>query len=88
MVSLSIVVNQRARPIIKKKTGITRLRRWERAKRLGLDPPEEVKQIIERHGATSEYNERYVLSINLHLFITPLCCSLWTGHLSGIVSTR
>ena len=48
-----------------KKTGITRLKRWERAKQDGLDPPEEVKQIIERHGATSECNKRYVKSLGV-----------------------
>ena len=37
-------------------TGITRLQRWERAAKLGLDPPPEVPQLIQRHGADSMMN--------------------------------
>lgn len=37
-------------------TGITRLQRYERAVRLGLDPPPEVPQLVARHGADSQFN--------------------------------
>ena len=40
------------------RTGITRLKRWERAKKLNLNPPEEIKEIILQHGV--EYNDRCV----------------------------
>lgn len=40
--------------------GISRLMRWERAKRLGLNPPQEVKQIIQQLASSdSTSNERY-----------------------------
>ncbi|CAI8023457.1 DNA polymerase delta subunit 4 [Geodia barretti] len=37
--------------------GISRLMRWERAQRLCLNPPEEVRRIILQHGSDSKYNE-------------------------------
>lgn len=36
--------------------GITRLQRWERAAKFGLQPPQEVKDILERRGAESTAN--------------------------------
>ena len=41
-------------------TGISRLERWERAKKLGLNPPEEIKVILERH-TDPEYTERFAV---------------------------
>ena len=35
--------------------GITRLERWERAARHGLNPPADVKDIVERHKDDPEY---------------------------------
>ncbi|PRW60138.1 DNA polymerase delta subunit 4 [Chlorella sorokiniana] len=37
-------------------TGITRLQRWERAAKLGLDPPPEVPAIVRRHGEDTSFN--------------------------------
>ncbi|GBF91498.1 hypothetical protein Rsub_04238 [Raphidocelis subcapitata] len=37
-------------------TGMTRLERWERASRLGLQPPEEVRRILVAAGADSPAN--------------------------------
>ncbi len=37
-------------------TGITRLQRWERAAKLGLDPPPEVPAIVQRHGVDTTFN--------------------------------
>ena len=39
--------------------GISRLERWERAKRLGRDPPVAVKQLIQQHSGKAQYTERY-----------------------------
>jgi len=38
-------------------TGITRLQRWERAASLGLNPPPEVPQLVQRYGADSSFNK-------------------------------
>lgn len=38
-------------------TGITRLQRWERAQKLGLDPPAEVPAIVRRHGEDTSFNK-------------------------------
>ena len=40
--------------------GISRLERWERAKLLGLNPPEAVKHLIEQHSSDAGYTEGYV----------------------------
>lgn len=37
-------------------TGITRLQRWERAAKLGLNPPPELPAIVQRHGVDSAFN--------------------------------
>lgn len=37
-------------------TGVTRLQRWERAYRLGLEPPAEVPELVRRHGEGSDFN--------------------------------
>lgn len=37
--------------------GLTRLQRWERAARLQLDPPVEVKQLLDKYGSSSRLNE-------------------------------
>lgn len=37
--------------------GITRLERWERAKKFGLNPPEEVRELIERHSHDPAYTQ-------------------------------
>ncbi|XP_072048291.1 DNA polymerase delta subunit 4-like [Amphiura filiformis] len=36
-------------------TGITRMERWERADRNGLNPPDKIKQIILKHENDTEY---------------------------------
>lgn len=38
-------------------SGITRLQRWERAFRLGLAPPPEVPELVQRYGEASEFNK-------------------------------
>lgn len=38
-------------------SGVTRLQRWERAAKLGLNPPEEVRQLILKHGENTEMNK-------------------------------
>ncbi|RGB37604.1 DNA polymerase delta, subunit 4-domain-containing protein [Rhizophagus diaphanus] len=37
--------------------GLTRLERWERAHRIGLDPPEEVRDVLTSEAKNSELNE-------------------------------
>ncbi|KAL4431950.1 hypothetical protein ABPG77_000217 [Micractinium sp. CCAP 211/92] len=37
-------------------TGVTRLQRWERAAKLGLDPPAEVPELVRRYGEGSDFN--------------------------------
>lgn len=37
--------------------GITRLERWERAHRHGLEPPPEVKELVTRHADDPKYTE-------------------------------
>lgn len=37
-------------------TGMSRLERWERAAQLGLDPPIKVKQLVLKHGESSQFN--------------------------------
>ncbi|XP_071849421.1 DNA polymerase delta subunit 4-like [Apostichopus japonicus] len=36
-------------------TGITRLERWERAERHNLNPPKDVKQLIQNHQEDEDY---------------------------------
>ncbi|XP_061844373.1 DNA polymerase delta subunit 4 isoform X3 [Nerophis lumbriciformis] len=37
-------------------TGISRLQRWERAKLHGLDPPEEIRDLLLQNQTDPEYN--------------------------------
>lgn len=46
--------------------GITRLERWKRAKNHGLNPPIQVREIIESHENDTRYTEWYVQSKNFH----------------------
>lgn len=38
-------------------SGLTRLERFHRAVKLGLDPPEWVEEIVEKHGIDSDLNK-------------------------------
>ena len=39
-------------------TGLSRLERWERASKLGLNPDPDVKKIINQHNGDSQYTEK------------------------------
>ncbi|XP_075994539.1 DNA polymerase delta subunit 4 [Genypterus blacodes] len=38
-------------------TGISRLHRWERAKLHGLNPPEEIRELLQKTHTEPEYNQ-------------------------------
>ncbi|KAI3436279.1 hypothetical protein D9Q98_002332 [Chlorella vulgaris] len=37
--------------------GISRMDRWDRAVKLGLNPPPEVQQLVQKHGLNSLFNK-------------------------------
>ena len=44
-------------------SGITRLERWTRAQNHGLEPPPDVKKIIEEHTNDTKFTQWFVYSI-------------------------
>lgn len=79
--------------------GISRLQRWERAALHGLNPPQEIKEILLKENTDPQYTQRYYLwpvttTINMktinYLFYVPLFCNLinivftWTVMDSGV----
>jgi hypothetical protein len=48
--------------------GIKRLDRWEWAKRHGLEPPENVKQLIKENSNDSDFEERFVFQTYLEFY--------------------
>ena len=40
--------------------GVTRLERWERANKHGLNPPQSVRDLILNHTEDTDYTERYI----------------------------
>lgn len=51
--------------------GISRLQRWERAALHGLNPPQEIKDIVLKENTDPEYTQRYychVLTYSLSSF--------------------
>ena len=46
--------------------GISRLERWERAKQLGKDPPDHIRELIEQHPSDSTYTEGSVSLSSSH----------------------
>ena len=47
--------------IIRQFLGITRLARWERAQEHDLEPPTEVREILEKHENDPKFTEWFVL---------------------------
>eukprot|EP00118_Oscarella_pearsei_P007978 m.40139 g.40139 ORF g.40139 m.40139 type:complete len:112 (+) comp32910_c0_seq3:90-425(+) len=45
--------------------GITRLTRWNRAQKYGLNPPQRIKEILEKHKDNCEFTESLWNSYNL-----------------------
>lgn len=53
--------------------GITRMERWKRAEKHGLNPSELVKQTVEAHEDDERYTEWYAITANYRIFFLRLC---------------